>query len=53
MGKTAADLVNIVGVALVVGLLLRYATETRQLIEAGGQQAANLYATVSLQNVAK
>lgn len=51
MGKTAADIINIVGIALVLGLLLRYGAESRQLIETGGQQAANLYATVSLQNV--
>jgi hypothetical protein len=51
VGRTAADIVNIVGVALVLGLLLRYGAETRQLIVTTGGQLRDIYATISLQNV--
>lgn len=51
MSNNIENIVNIVGVALVLGLVLRYASETTKLITASGDTIGKLYQTVSLQNV--
>jgi hypothetical protein len=50
--RITEQVVNIVGTALLLGLLLRYSGEVVKLVQAGGSEFKDIYATVSLQNVA-
>jgi hypothetical protein len=49
---TVGRVVDIVGVALVLGLLLRWGPQAAQLIGATGEQLNSFYKTVSLQGIA-
>lgn len=51
MSGTLGRVVDIVGVALVLGLLLRWGPQAAQLIGATGEQLNTFYRTVSLQNI--
>lgn len=48
MGKGVESVINIIGVALLLGLVLRYSGEAGSLIKITGDQINSLYSTVSL-----
>lgn len=51
MGEDIRKVINLVGVALVLGLMFQYSKEVSYIIQVSGSTINDLYKTVSLQNL--